>query len=109
MFESHYDYLYAHFKAFAIAVGTHNAEHINTGIFGAHGDKCRQYFSCADKLGIHPYQVAAIYLLTYLNPWAKQVRNQNDGSWVKFEDWMRDNLDKFLPHLPEPSKEDNHD
>lgn len=94
---SHYDWLEKHFKAFALAVGVGWAW--ADGIISAHGDKCYNYRGIWQEAGIPFSHGVAIYLLTYLNPFAKEVRETKDG-WVAPADWVVRNYGRFKEHLP---------
>lgn len=94
---SHYDYLNKHLLNFAGRVGV--TSEVTNGIIVAHGDKCYGYRHEWEEGGLHFYHGAAIYLLTYLAPFSQEVRS-TDAGWVDPGDWVFDNKDRFLPHLP---------
>ena len=56
-------------------------------MLGAHGDKCYQYQSVANKYGYQPYQLCMVYLLSYMSPYSTQVRDTSNG-WVDIRDWL---------------------
>jgi hypothetical protein len=65
----------------------------------AHGDKCYSYRSEWESKGIPFEHGVAIYLLTYLRPYSKEVRETSNG-WVAPKDWVIANYHKFVNHLP---------
>ena len=67
-------------------VGSHS------GMIVAHGDKCYSYQQYWEKQGIPFAHGVAIYLVSYLPPYNKEVRvNAPDGSWVAPMNWVADN------------------
>lgn len=70
------------------------------GIISAHADKCYTYRSKWENTGIPFPHGVAVYLLTYLNPYANTVRETNQG-WIPPEKWVIDNYPKFK-NLLEP-------
>lgn len=94
---SHYDYLKEHLFPFMEKMGV-NIEW-NGGIIGAHGDKAYGYRDEWKRAGIQFPHGVAIYLLTYCRPYALEVRETENG-WVDPKQWVIDNKDRFLPHLP---------
>jgi len=98
-YQNHYDYLDKNLKEFFKKCGLSNFDQsCYKGIISAHGDKAYGYRDIFEKNGINFYHGVAIYLLTYCNPYAKEVRDTKDG-WVPVEDWIVKNKDKFLPLL----------
>ncbi len=94
---NHYKWLEKHLPAFFEKVGV-NYEH-NAGIIGAHGDKCYSYRNVFEENGIEFPHGVAIYLLSYVSPYHKEVRETKDG-WVDVYDWIIENKDKFICLLP---------
>lgn len=94
---NHYDYLTEHLIDFTKKVGV--TSEVTNGIIVAHGDKCYGYKQGWEEGGLHFFHGAAIYMLTYLAPFAEEVRSTNNG-WVAPGDWVLANKDRFLPYLP---------
>lgn len=83
-----------------ILLGVKNPDwHI--GCISAHGDKFYQYRGYFEEAGIHFYHGAAIALLSYIAPYSKEVRKTDDKGWVRLEDWVIDNYERFERFLPE--------
>ena len=101
-FTSHYDWLDINLPKFLVNLGIDEEEAIfeSRGLIRAHGDKCYSYRQQFATAGLKFEHGIAIYLLTYLNPWTKEVRETSDG-WVKPIDWILTNKDKFMNYLPE--------
>lgn len=95
---NHYDWLEKHLPTFLDSVG--KGDWISArGLISAHADKCYSYRSRWEEEGLHFFHGAAIYLLSYLSPWSTEVR-ETKGGWVAPADWVIQNKDRFLPHLP---------
>lgn len=94
---SHYDYLRDHLPTFfdQLDVGWEG----NEGIIVAHGDKCYGYRERWADVGITFDHGTAIYLLSYVSPYAREVRDTSDG-WVDPGQWVIDNYDRFMTALP---------
>jgi hypothetical protein len=71
---------------------------INGGLIVTHGDKCSAYESRWNKAGLTFSQGIAIYLLTFTDPWQKEVRGTPNG-WVPPGEWVAGNADRFLPYF----------
>lgn len=103
---SHYDYLNKEFIPFylrlceALSILPH--PWINNGLIVAHGDKCYSARPEWEAQGLKFEHGVAIYLLTYLNPWADEVRETANG-WVPPHQWVADNAHRFLPYLKNDS------
>lgn len=100
--KSHYDWLDENLSTFF--------EKLNLKVCGdilAHGDKCYCYRTTWEQVGIPFPHGVAIYLLTYRNPFSSTVRDTING-WVKPDQWVIDNYEKFKPFLPELSDEYEH-
>ena len=95
--DNHYDYLEAHLPEFFKAVGVN--WDVWRGIVSAHGDKAYTYRYEWEKLGIPFAQGVALYLLSYCEPYAQEVRETTNG-WVAPKDWVAANYDRFRCHLP---------
>lgn len=91
---NHYNWLEKHFPEFLEKIGLDFAN--CPGIVGAHGDKCYGYRYIWKEKGIPFHHGAALYLLTYLSPYNKEVR-ETDNGWVAPDQWVIDNYSKFLP------------
>lgn len=94
---SHYDWLNENLKEFFDGVGINIDYH--KGVIVAHGDKCYGYKHAWEQAGIPFEHGVAIYLLTYFNPFADEVRQTDDG-WVDVKQWVIDNYPKFKRFLP---------
>lgn len=66
----------------------------------AHGDKICGYKMKFEKNGLHFYHGCAIYLITSISPYSKEVRETENG-WVSVDEWIINNKERFLPYLPE--------
>lgn len=70
-YNSHYDWLYANlssiFKKFGLNYNN------NAGIIGAHSDKAYSYKHEWEEYSIHFFHGIAIYLLSYVQPYNKEV------------------------------------
>lgn len=71
----------------------------NAGIIIAHGDKCYQYRDKLKSEGIPFHHGIAIYLLSYVKPYANEVR-ETDRGWVAPIDWVINNYRRFEEYLP---------
>ena len=95
---NHYDYLEKHLPAFLDSVG--KGDWVSArGLISAHADKCSGYRQRWEQAGLHFFHGVAIYLLSYLYPFSTEVRETKKG-WVAPVDWVIENKDRFLPHLP---------
>ena len=94
---NHYDYLEKHLPTFFQNLGIDWERH--RGVILAHGDKCYGYRQTWEKEGLHFFHGVAIYLLTYTHPFSQEVRG-SPLIWVSPRDWVLENKDRFLPHLP---------
>lgn len=88
---SHYDLLDEHFQKFAENCGV---TYSVGGLITAHGDKFYFYDQLFESHGFEFWQGVAIGLLSYINPWANEVRDTHHG-FVKFEVWFAKNCDQF--------------
>lgn len=93
---SHYTWLDIHFETFLAAVG--GSWKTCGGIITAHGDKCYSYKRLWEDASVPFSHGVAIYLLSYLSPWSKEVRETAHG-WVAPCQWVIDNYSKFKPFL----------
>lgn len=100
--QNHYDYLEAHLPSFLVALGIDQES--NAGIIGAHGDKCRQYKDKWEENGITLPQGAAMCLISYIQPYAKECREQPDGTFVRVDDWVVSKKNQWLPLLEQIEK-----
>lgn len=95
---NHYKWLEKHFPDF-IEKLLGGEESLNCkGLIGAHGDKCYSYKPNFKEAGIDFPHGVAIYLLTYMSPFSKEVRETEHG-WVDAGQWVIDNKARFLPLL----------
>jgi hypothetical protein len=95
--ENHYKWLETNFSNFAFNLGI--KEDRVKGLIVAHGDKCESYKSRWDKVSIPFPHGVAIYLISHISPYEKEVR-QTDKGWVDVCKWIIDNYDRFKPYLP---------
>jgi hypothetical protein len=95
-YSSHYDWLDVNFPIFLKDL---NIDGDYRGFIRAHGDKCYSYKGEMNKNNIHFFHGVAIYLLTYIDPYSKEVR-EVDGDWIHPMNWVIANKDKFMPYLP---------
>lgn len=93
---SHYDWLNEHFEEFLEALG--GDWRTCGGIISAHGDKCYSYRDIWYAAGIPFSHGVAIYLLSYIAPWYKEVRDTDNG-WVDPFQWVIDSYPKFKKYL----------
>jgi hypothetical protein len=70
-----------------------------SGLIIAHGDKCYGYRMKWEKNGIPFPHGVAVYLLSYIQPYAKEVRETANG-WVAPADWVVANYCSFSHLLP---------
>lgn len=100
---NHYDYLSKEFVPFYVrvceALGITPNPSINEGMIVAHGDKCYSARFDWEKVGLPFEKGVAIYLLSYIHPFAAEVRETPQG-WVNPHAWVADNASRFLPYLP---------
>ena len=94
---NHYEYCEKYFLEFARKVGANTSG--AAGIVTAHGDKCYGSMVTAEDAGIPFNKWAAIYLLTYLQPFSQECRQTHKG-WVDVNKWIVANKDRFLKELP---------
>jgi hypothetical protein len=74
---------------------------INSGVITAHGNKCEKYKDEWAKESIPFPHGAAMYLLTYFQPWRDLVRDTRSG-FVPPVEWVINNypsMKKFLPAI----------
>lgn len=95
---SHYDWLNKHIVSFFNSLGL-DGEDFKGMIVGA-GDKCYGYEDKWAKAGICFEHGVAIYFLTYLQPWSKEVR-ETDKGFIAPSNWVIDNYPKFKDQLDE--------
>lgn len=96
---NHYDWLDRHFGNFLKSIGIENPDEY-IGLINAHGDKCYgQEFAC-DELNILFEHYAAIYLVTYLQPFSRLVRDTENG-FVAPHKWIFENYENFECYLKE--------
>lgn len=95
--KNHYNMLDEYFQKFAENM---SINYPVGGLISAHGDKFYYYRELFESNGLEFWQGVAIGLLSYVNPWAKEVRDTKNG-FIKFEDWFAANKDKFVSAFPE--------
>lgn len=96
---NHYKYCEKHLATFLSSLGI-NIDY--SGLIGAHGDKCYSYRSEWEESGIPFPHGVAIYLLSGIRPYSKEVR-QTENGWVAPDDWVLENYEGghgFKNHLP---------
>lgn len=91
---NHYNWLNKNFNDFTNNLNLPNYQ----GLITAHGDKCYSYKDEWESHNIPFPHGVAIYLLTYVKPFSKEVRETNNG-WVDPKQWVIDNYQKFKPLL----------
>lgn len=98
--ENHYEFLEREFMPFYLKAcemeGVKVNTYINDGMIVAHGDKCYSMATLWNNHGVPFERGVAIYLLSYILPWADEVRQRADG-WVAPANWVLDNYQRFLP------------
>jgi len=92
---NHYDWLDENLPDVFKKAGIHIDYH--QGVITAHGDKCYGYKSQWEEAGIPFEHGVAIYLLTYFNPYASEVRETENG-WVEVGEWVAQNYKRFFPN-----------
>lgn len=104
--KSHYDILEAEFLPFyhrlCESLSIQPSHAVNNGIISAHGDKCYSAQSEWADQGLKFEHGVAIYLLTYIDPWAGEVGETSHG-WVPHHQWVVDNAHRFLPYFKNDS------
>ena len=95
---NHYDWLDEHLPTFFKNVGVSFEK--NAGIIVAHGDKCYQYRDRWEFEYIPFDHGVAIYLLSYVHPYADEVRETVDNTWVDPKEWVIANYQRFSRFLP---------
>lgn len=97
---SHYDWLDVHFYNFLESLATEPNQYKFTcgGLIPAHGDKCYSYKHEWDAVGIPFSHGVAMYLLTYMHPWSREVRDTPTG-FKSPHKWVINNYEKFKPFL----------
>ena len=95
---NHYDWLDINFQNFVEGLGV---EEDLRGLISAHGDKCYSYKDLWERMFIPFEHGVAVYLLTYWNPWSKDVRVLENGDWQAPETWVVDNYENFKKYLEE--------
>ena len=95
---SHYNWLDYNLKPFLTKIGV-NTDYYNNGLISAHGDKCYGYSDKFEENGIHFFHGALLYLLTYISPYEKEVKETEKG-WVDPSDWIVNNYPKYKKFLP---------
>jgi len=105
---THYDYLGEHLARFMSKTGvdTYKWDYDGTaeGLTRAHGDKCYSYKHLWEEFNIPFERGVAIYLLTYVHPYAKEVR-ETDSGWVDPKRWVISKYEYFRPYLMEVEDE----
>lgn len=99
IFYSHYDWLDDNLATFLDNLGHDGKQY--KGLIAAHGDKCYGYQQYWEDAGVPFEHGVAIYLLGRIQPYANEIRKQNDGTWVDPMQWVVDNYQRFKRYLPE--------
>lgn len=102
---SHYDWLKVNFETFLTNLNLENPN-FHLGLISAHGDKCSCQRYEWEDIGIPFEHGVAIYLLTYIRPWSKEVRETEKG-WINPIQWVKDNYKRFKYALPKPYRADD--
>lgn len=95
---NHYQWLEINFEKFLINIGLDHPHDYN-GLITADGDKCYGYRSEWEKNNIPFHHGVAIYLLTNISPFSKEVRDTKKG-WVAPKEWVIQNYNNFKQYLP---------
>ena len=95
---SHYDYLTENLYPFLREAGCEDVDYAG-GLIAAHGDKSYGYFFMCEAVGIPKEHCAAMHLMTYLRPFAREVRDTPDG-FVNVGEWIIENYHRFRDILP---------
>ena len=93
---SHYDWLEEHFYDFVNNIGSDISW--CGGLIGTHGDNGYQYKDEWSAAGIPFVHAMAIYLIIYLPPYTKEVRNTDSG-FVQPHVWVIENYPRFKNFL----------
>jgi len=83
---NHYKWLDENFLKFLKKLNIKNPEYY-IGMIVAHGDKCYSYRYQWEEKGIPFEKGVAIYLVSYISPFSKTVRETQHG-WVNPCDWV---------------------
>ena len=103
---NHYTWLDKHFLPFLKSINVQKPE-LYAGFIVAHGDKIEGYKGTLFASNIPFCHGCAMYLLTYIQPYSKQVRSINCGEgWVAPIDWVIREYPKFKQFLPEVDEND---
>lgn len=104
---NHYGWLDLNFEQFLQSLGIGSTFLHDSGIGGVsdyrgmivtHGDKCYSHANEWKRAGIPFEHGVALYLLTYIRPYSRQVR-QTDKGWVDPCAWVINNYREFAKHL----------
>ena len=90
---THYGWLGRNLIIFLQRVGFSDAKYC-IGLISAHGDKGYGYKRDWEEAGIPYEQGMAVYMLTYLSPWSKTVR-ETDAGWVDPCQWVVEHHNKY--------------
>ncbi|KOS61498.1 hypothetical protein FJQ98_16330 [Lysinibacillus agricola] len=76
-------------------------EHIpySQSLISSDADKCYGYESIWNKKNVPFEHGSALYLISKLPPYDKEVRYTSNG-WVAPDKWVIDNYERFKEHLP---------
>lgn len=102
VYDNHYQYLESVLPRFFDLVGVDFDS--NAGIISAHGDKCYGQRMEWEERGIPFNHGVAVYLLTHVRPYGKEVRG-GSGEWVSPVDWVANNYNRFKPFLDQVDEE----
>lgn len=97
--DSHYDWLSKNLGTFLDNLGLDVDQ--ADGLIRAHGDKGYSYRMQWEDAGLRFEQAMAIFLLSYVRPYSKEVRKLDDGIWVNVADWVVNQFNRFKEHLPQ--------
>ena len=87
MSKNHYEWIETNLPLLLTSLGIDSSEAEGMGL--AHGDKCYQYKQEWEDAGVPWFHGVGIYMLSYINPYEKEVRNTTNG-WVPVEEWVID-------------------
>lgn len=100
---NHYKWLENNLPTFFNAIGLNQYIKYCDSIITADADKCYSYKSIWQENNIPFYHGIALYLITKISPYNKEVRETVNG-WVSPCNWVIDNYNRFKEYLPEVTK-----
>lgn len=92
---NHYEWLEKHLPAIIASLNLGDI----MGCIVAEGDKCYSYKDEWKAAGIPFPHGVAMYILSKVNPYYKEVRETEHG-WVPVATWIAENYPRFKAHFP---------